>query len=48
MSVDIDWDNLTLAYRPTAAMYMAKSSQAGDWESGGVVPYDNISLSPAA
>lgn len=48
MSVNIDWDNLTFAYRPTEAMFVAKGADDGVWEPGGVVPYDNISLSPAA
>jgi branched-chain amino acid aminotransferase len=44
----VDWDGLTFSLTPTKAMYLASCSQDSSWEEGRVVPFGNLSLSPAA
>ena len=44
----IDWDNLGFNVIETRSMYEATFSYSGKWESQGLKPYGNISLSPAS
>lgn len=44
----IDWDNLEFVPLPTRSMWKGECSTGGEWSKGGLVPYGNISLSPAA
>ena len=45
---DINWNELSFALIPTKMMYFT-SCQAGDsWKKGGLKPFGNISISPAA
>ena len=45
---EIDLDNLTFSFTETRSMYVAKCKQNGEWETGKIVPFGNLSLSPAA
>ena len=45
---DINWDKLTFSITPTRSMYEAHCELDGEWDEGKLVPYGNISLSPAA
>ncbi len=45
---DINWDELTFSVTPTRSMYITTCPQDGQWTEGGLVPFGNISLSPAA
>jgi len=44
----IDLDNLTFSFTETRSMYVAKCKQNSEWETGKIVPFGNLSLSPAA
>ena len=44
----IDWDNLGFVPLPTRSMWKGDCSTGEDWSTGGLIPYGNISLSPAA
>ena len=44
----IDWDNLGFNIIETRSMYEAAFNSSGKWESRGLKPYGNISLSPAS
>ena len=44
----IDWDNLGFNVVETRSMYMARCRQGEPWQSGGLIPYGTIKLSPAA
>ena len=44
----IDWDNLGFNVIETRSMYEATFNSSGKWESRGLKPYGNISLSPAS
>lgn len=46
--VDINWDNLTFSVIPTRSMYYATCDLGEEWVGGELVPYNNISISPAA
>lgn len=48
MEAPVDWDSLTFSFTPTDTMYVAKCNLGDDWEAGELMPYDNISISPAA
>ena len=45
---EVDFDNLTFSFTETKSMYVAKCKQNSEWESGEIVPFGNLSLSPAA
>jgi branched-chain amino acid aminotransferase len=45
---DINWSKLTFSITPTRSMYEAHCELDGNWEEGKLVPYGNISISPAA
>ena len=45
---DIDWDNLTFSLSPTRSMYIAEQRDNKAWETGKLVPFGNVSISPAA
>lgn len=44
----INWDDLTFSLIPTRSMYRATCIKGEDWNEGGLVPFGNIELSPAA
>ena len=44
----IDWDNLGFNVVETRSMYKARCRQGEPWQSGGLIPYGTIKLSPAA
>jgi branched-chain amino acid aminotransferase len=46
--VKIDWDTLTFSVTPTRSMYLARCPQDGSWKPGELVPYGDITISPAA
>lgn len=46
--IDIDWDKLTFSVTPTRSMYKTTCLQGEDWKPGELMPYGNISISPAA
>jgi branched-chain amino acid aminotransferase len=45
---DIDWDNLDFSLHPTRSMYIAKCEEGGEWQTGQLVSYGDIKISPAA
>jgi len=45
---DINWDDLTFAVTPTRSMFIATRPEEGEWNEGGLVPFGDITLSPAA
>jgi len=45
---DIDWDNLSFSVIPTRSMYFSECSEGELWQSGELVPFGDIYLSPAA
>ncbi len=45
---DIDWDNLTFSLTPARSMYIAEQRDNNAWEPGKLVPFGNVSMSPAA
>ena len=45
---DIDWDNLDFSLYPTRSMYVAKCEEGGKWQTGKLVSYGDIKISPAA
>ena len=47
-SHNINWDKLTFSITPTRSMYEAHCEIGGEWDEGKLVPYGNVSLSPAA
>ena len=44
----VDWDSLTFSMTETDFMYIAKTDIDAPWTPGEVLPYGNISISPAA
>ena len=44
----IKWDKLTFSITPTRSMYEAHCELDGEWDQGKLVPYGNVSMSPAA
>tara|TARA_B100000315_G_scaffold195807_2_gene186773 strand:- start:816 stop:1868 length:1053 start_codon:yes stop_codon:yes gene_type:complete len=44
----MNWDELTFSITPTRSMYVATSNMGEEWQRGDLVPYGNLSLSPAA
>ena len=47
-SNSIDLDNLTFSFTRTRSMYVAKCELGGEWQSGSIVPFDDLRISPAA
>lgn len=47
-SPDVDWNALTFAFVPTDTMFVAKTKNGEPWAGGELMPYGNISMSPAA
>lgn len=45
---DINWDELTFSLNPTRSMYIAHCDQGGEWDSGSMHPFGDVSMSPAA
>ena len=45
---EIDFDNLTFSFTKTKSMYVAKCNLGEDWQNGKLLPFENLSLSPAA
>ena len=45
---DINFDDLTFTFTETRSMYVTKCNQGDDWKTGELVPYGNISISPAS
>ena len=45
---NIDWDALGFGVYPTRSMWKSTCPIDGDWTSGGLIPYGNIEISPAA
>ena len=45
---DIDWDSLDFSLYPTRSMYVAKCEEGGKWQTGKLVSYGDIKISPAA
>jgi len=45
---EIDFDNLTFRFTQTKSMYVAKCNLGEDWQNGELLPFENLSLSPAA
>ena len=48
MEEQIDWDSLTFSFTPTDTMYVAKCKLGEEWEKGEMMPYGDITISPAA
>ena len=45
---NIDWNNLEFGVYPTRSMWKSTNSINGEWDKGGLIPYGNIEISPAA
>ena len=45
---DINFDDLTFTFTETRSMYVTKCNQGDYWKTGELVPYGNISISPAS
>ena len=45
---EIDFENLSFSFTQTRSMYVAKCKLGGEWQAGKVIPFENLSLSPAA
>ena len=48
MEEQIDWDALTFSFTPTDTMYVAKCKLGEEWGTGEMMPYGDITISPAA
>ena len=48
MSEQIDWDSLTFSFTPTDTMYVAKCKLGDEWTPGEMMPFGDITISPAA
>ena len=46
--IDINWDELTFSVTPTKSMYYTTCREGEEWKPGNLIPYGDISLSPAA
>ena len=44
----VDWDSLTFSMTETDFMYISKTAMDEPWQPGEILPYGNISISPAA
>lgn len=45
---NVNFDDLTFTFTETRSMYVAKCKLGQDWNTGELVPYGNISISPAS
>lgn len=45
---DIDWDKMGFGLTETSFMFTASCDIDGEWNEGSIVPFGNLSLSPAA
>ena len=45
---EVDFDNLTFSFTRTRSMYVAKCNLGEEWQNGNLMPFENLSLSPAA
>jgi branched-chain amino acid aminotransferase len=45
---DFDWDALAFSFTPTDTMYVTKAKTGEPWKTGSLMPYGDISISPAA
>ena len=45
---NIDWDSLTFSLNPTRSMFVAECVEGGEWETGKLIPYGDVKISPAA
>ena len=45
---EINWDDLTFSLTPTRSMYITEQKNDKPWEPGELVPFGNVSMSPAA
>jgi len=45
---EVDFENLTFSFTQTRSMYVAKCNLGEEWQSGKLMPFENLSLSPAA
>ena len=48
MEEQIDWDALTFSFTPTDTMYVATCKLGEEWEEGEMMPFGDITISPAA
>jgi len=46
--VDVNWDDLTFSATPTRSIYLTTCKEDGQWKPGELIPYGDISISPAA
>ena len=44
----IDWDNLTFSLTPAKSMFISHWENEKNWTDGKLLPFGNISMSPAA
>lgn len=47
-SVSINWDDLTFSVTPTRSIFIGTCEEEGEWQPGELIPYGDISISPAA
>ncbi len=45
---NLDWDQLGFNVNPSRSMFIAETDEDGNWKPGKIVPYGNISISPAS
>ena len=45
---EVDFENLTFSFTKTRSMYVAKCNLGEEWQKGKLMPFENLSLSPAA
>jgi len=45
---EIDFDHLSFSFTKTRSMYVAKCKLGEKWNSGKIIPFENLNLSPAA
>src|SRR3990167_416093 len=48
MTVELDWDSFGFSLTPTKTMFVATTKAGHSWEKGHLLPFGNLSLSPAA
>ncbi|MBT3216516.1 MAG: branched-chain amino acid aminotransferase [Candidatus Marinimicrobia bacterium] len=47
-SSDINWDSLGFEFFPTRSMFRMDSNESGQWNNGGLIPFGELSFSPAS
>ncbi len=45
---NLDWDSLGFTVNPSRSMFIAETDNNGNWKPGKIVPFGNISISPAS